>query len=374
MKNWIVLAALLIGCSVAGTLAVQFWPTNGAGTADLPIFSGKSNKPKGDQPKAVVDMPYDYNFGTLPQRTTGKHEWNVKNTGKADLEVWMISSTCSCTLAKFKDGKKAVVKPGETTQIMLEYETRENNGEYAKGAEIGTNDPDLQSFSLMAKGKVFPAVMTLPAEPVVNFGTISNENEDNATALIVYSYDRPETKVVKVTCVNPNVVGEASAPSADEVKRLEGGGVKKGTKVTIHVKSGMPLGTFRDEILIQTDHPKQPELRLMLAGKMNGPINLMPAGLPMHDVYSKAGATGELNVIVASQRPTKFEVVKKPEQLKVEVVPSDTDKKPGRYRLVVTVPPGTPPVRIEDEIVLKTDHPKAGTVIVPVSIWVLNAD
>ena len=135
--------------------------------------------------------------------------------------------------------------------------------------------------------------MTLPPEPVVNFGTISNDDADNASAFMVFSKDRPETKVLKVACMNTEVTGEATPPSAEDRKRLEAMGVKQATKVTIHVKSGMPLGTFRDEILIKTDHPKQPELRMLLAGKMIGPINLMPAGLPMHDVYSKAGATGE---------------------------------------------------------------------------------
>ena len=147
------LAALLVGCSVAGTLAVQFWPTKGAATTDLPFVIGNLNKTKGLHAKAIVEKPFEYNFGTLPQRTTGSHVWKVKNEGQADLEVWMISATCSCTVAKFKDGKKAVVKLGETTDIVLEFETRENNGDYAKGAEIGTNHPNCKSSRSMPRAR-----------------------------------------------------------------------------------------------------------------------------------------------------------------------------------------------------------------------------
>jgi hypothetical protein len=373
MKNWIVLILVLVGLSAAATVAVQTWSSGGSGGLDQPVLT-RPDRGNANNPKAVVEGKLDYNFGTLPQRTTGKHAWVVRNAGKSDLELWMISSTCSCTLAKFKDGKKQVVKPGDSTEIVLEYETRENNGDYAKGAEIGTNDPGFPSFSLAAKGKVYPAVMTYPADGTLNFGSISNDRDDNVGRIAVFSVDRPETKVLKVTSANPNVVGEAKEMTPEEIKGLPSAAIKRGTKVQVHIKSGMTLGAFRDEAVIVTDHPKQPEVRIMLVGKMNGPINLVPGAVSMHDVYGKAGASTELAVIVASARATKFEVVKKPEKLNVEVVPADAEKKPGRYRLVVTVPPGTPSARIEDEILLKTDHPKAGSLLVPVSIWVLNTN
>ena len=370
MKRWLLLVFLLVGLSAAGTVAVQSWMA-GSGGPDQPLITPVPKR-TGNEPKAVVEGKLDYNFGMLPQRTTGKHSWVVRNEGKSDLELWMISSTCSCTLAKFKDGQKAVVKPGESTEIVLEYETRENNGDYAKGATIGTNDPSYPSFPLAAKGKVYPAVMTYPNEPVVNFGVISSEVPDSVVPVAVFSFDRPETKVLKVTSANPSVTGDAAELTAQELKSLPPKDVKRGMRVLIHVKPGMPLGTFRDEVVIVTDHPKQPEVRLSLMGKVTGPINCVPGAVSMHDVYGKAGATNELNLVVANARATKFEVAKKPEKLQVEVVPADAEKKAGRYRLVVTVPPGTAPMRIEDEIVLKTDHPKAARVIVPVSIWVLN--
>ena len=373
MKRWIILIVVVVGLSAAGTLAVQYLPM--AGTSGmLPVaLSGTSTKP-GPKPKAVLVGDHVFEFGTLPQRTTGKHSWPVKNEGEGDLEIWMISSTCSCTLAKFKDGKKAVVKPGETTEIDLEYETRENNGEYAKGAEIGTNDPSLPSFSLGVKGKVFPPVVTFPSDPLINLSTISSDQDDHVSHVAVYSRDRPETKVVKVTTSNPNVVVTQAPISAEELKSIPPQmQAKGGTTLAINVKSGMTLGLFREEIVVTTDHPKQPELRITVAGKMIGAINLSPQQVVMHDVYSKAGATVESMIIVREQRPTKIEVVSKPEKLKVEVAPIEGGGA-GRYRLIVTVPPGSPVERIEDEIVLKTDHPKAGRLTVPISVWVLNAN
>jgi hypothetical protein len=373
MMRWIVLVVLLVGLSAAGTVAVQLWHSGDSDQPEVPHIPVALAR--GPRPRAVLDGNPVYEFGTLPQRTTGKHTWTVHNTGEADLELTMLSSTCSCTLAKFKNGSKAIVPPGKSDTIDLEFETRENNGEYLKGAEIGTNDPALESFSLRVKGMVYPAVITYPPEAVVNFGQITNESDDNLARIAVYSLDRPETKVVKITSANPNITGEVLELTPEELKTLpnQGQNVKRAMKVNLKVKAGMPLGLFREEAVIVTDHPKQPEVRVSLNGRMNGPIKAMPSNVMMHDVYTKAGAAGEIRVLVANRRPTKFKVVKKPEALDVEIVPSDADKQPGNYRLIVKVPPATSPQRFEGEIVLETDHPKAAEVIIPVSVWVLNA-
>lgn len=148
---------------------------------------------------------------------------------------------------------------------------------------------------------------------------------------------------------------------------------KGGVKLTVHAKATLPLGTFKEEIIVTTDHPKQPEMRIAVVGKVSGPINLIPANLVMHAVESKTGESGSVILSVRNGRETKFEVLKTPPGVKAEIVPLDANGKKGRYRLNVTIPPGTPPQDIEDEIVLKTDHPKADRMTVPISIWVKNA-
>ncbi len=124
MKNWIIFAVAVVVLTATATVVVAFLPgariKHRSGTRP-PVAAGTLVKRDGLQPKAIVDLPYTYEFGTLPQRTTGKHPWKVKNDGKAPLELWMIESTCSCTLAKFKDGSRAVVQPGQSEDIVLEF-------------------------------------------------------------------------------------------------------------------------------------------------------------------------------------------------------------------------------------------------------------
>ena len=49
-----------------------------------------------------------------------------------------------------------------------------------------------------------------------------------------------------------------------------------GNRVNIAIKPGMPLGTFREELIIETDHPDQPKITLTLVGSASGPISVMP--------------------------------------------------------------------------------------------------
>jgi len=330
------------------------------------VTSVKASADGSAAPKALLEGEPTFEFGNLPQETTGTHSWVVKNVGRGDLELWMISATCSCTLAKFKDGKKATVKPGESTEIALQYETRGNNGDYRKGAEIGTSDPSLPQFSLYVHGQVHPAVMTLPPGGLVNYMSLSNDKEDHQFHLALFSQDRPDLKILKTTSSESEGITITSEPmSAADAKSVEAGG---GYKVTVHLNpNGMPLGTFRREAVITTDHPKQPLVRLTITGKLSGPVNVIPENLQMHQVDGKVGGSKDLIVSVRSGRETKFSVDSAPKGLQAEVAPSG---KKGRYRLTVTVPPGSPAQEIDGDIVLKSDHPKADKVTVPVSVWV----
>jgi hypothetical protein len=104
---------------------------------------------------------------------------------------------------------------------------------------------------------------------------------------------------------------------------------------------------------------------------MTGPITVGQNAVVMHQADGKMGSTSEISLVVRNARATKFEVEKKPERLEVAVLSTGKD---GRYRLAVTVLPGSKPEKIADEIVLKTDHPKADKVIVPVSVWILGGN
>ncbi|MBV8312905.1 MAG: DUF1573 domain-containing protein, partial [Planctomycetaceae bacterium] len=297
-------------------------------------------------------------------------KWKVKNTGEGDLEIWLLGSTCTCTIPKLKgEGSREIIKPGESTEIELEWKTKDAVGEFSKGATIGTNDPSRPEFILGVHGVVNAPIVVLPTpqEGILTIGDVASDRVKEIS-LAFFSPDHPEMKIEKLSTSNPNVIVAKAIPLTPQ--DLEKVKVKKGYQIKLEVKPGMPLGTFREELIVGTDHPDKPRYQLVLAGVVSGPISLVPPILRMVAVNGRRGASGQLTLLVREGQPTSFKVLRKPEKLEVSIAPNDTPTLKGRYRLTVTVPPGTAAGLIDDEIILQTDHPKVGELKVPVNIIV----
>jgi hypothetical protein len=101
-----------------------------------------------------------------------------------------------------------------------------------------------------------------------------------------------------------------------------------------------------------------------------GPISVIPPGLRMRDITSRAGMTRDLTVMVRGGKEVHFQVESKPQHMDVSITPDDRPGMKGRYRLTVEVPAGTAAGSIHGEIVLKTDHPLVGELKIPVDILV----
>jgi hypothetical protein len=366
MLRWIGLALVVVCLTAAATLLSYYTPEPSVG----PVYS--AGDMSGPQPKVEVEEPLIHDFGVMAQQDKGSHSWKVTNTGEGELEMWMDHSTCKCTIAKLKssDGKtkpKVVLKPGETTTIDLEWETKSTQNAFLQSATIATNDPTRPLFQLDAKGTVHPPVVVFPQD-MIRFDGISNE-ESNTRRIGVFSHDRPATKITKLSTTRPELlVTKLSAFDEQDRKQLN---VKSGGyRVDVELKPGMPVGTYQDELVIETDHPLRPLIKVPIAIRTTGPISVVPLALRLTDVTSKNGAHRELAILVRGARPTNFEIEYKPAKLDVSIKPSDTQK--GRYILQIDVPPGTQSGQIDDVIIIKTDHPHAQQIKVPVNILISN--
>jgi hypothetical protein len=367
MLRWIILAVVVVALTALAT----FLSVN-APDGETVIVPAVVNT-KGPSPKVEVPEPLTYEFGTMPQLSTGTHTWEFKNLGDSDLELWFESSTCSCTVAKLKNGdekKTLVVKPNGSTTIDLEWQTKTFHDEYSKGAKIGTNDPRRPSVPISVHGMVHPPVMVFPSDTIA-FNTVSND-EKLVAKVAIYSKDRPELKIKKISTSRPEFLAVDTKPLLpDEAKHIK---AAAGNMVSVEIKPGMPLGRFQDEIVILTDHPLKPEIKVLLTGTITGPISVIPTRLSMPTVSSGQGASRDMTLIVRGARPTTFTVAQHPDKVKVEIKPDDTSTLKGRYKMTVTVPKGTSAGPVDGEIVIKTDHPAAAQMKVPVSILISNTD
>jgi hypothetical protein len=366
MLRWVILSVIVVVLAAAATLVAQY--RNGANPSwDIP--AGNRSKPEGPQPLAEVEGSHTHEFGPMSTQKTGTHKWLLANKGQGDLEIWLAGSTCMCTIAKLKQGEKATLKPGESTEIDVEWKTKDAVGEFNKGVSIGTSDQNHAEIKLNVHGFVHPpiVIMPQPQEGVISIGNIMTD-ETKELKIAVFSPERPALKLTKITTSKPDLIVAKSVPlTATESQQLKTGA---GNRLDLEIKPGMPLGMFREEVIVETDHPDQPKITLTLVGSTAGPISVMPNSLRMVTVNGKEGGTGQVTLLVREGRSTNFEVAHKPAKIDVSIAPNDTPTLKGRYRVTVTVPPGTAAGLVDDEIILHTDHPKVRELKIPVNIVV----
>jgi Protein of unknown function (DUF1573) len=367
MIRWISLACALIVLTGAATFVYQTLPD----AVQEPTIELHGRKTDGPPPRLELVGERIYHFGSMAMETKGSHTWEFKNTGEGPLEVWLEETSCSCTVATFKDdtgeSKRVTVAPGRSTPIEVSWEGH-RWGRFGQMAMLGTNDPDNGAVTLSIAGTMIAPVEVQPSETIA-FSEIFNE-ESHRVSLAIVSADLPNLKLTRIVTSRPDLIAIQARPmTAAELERAK---VKSGYDLTVEIKPGMPLGRFTEDLMIDTNHPRRPGMKLTIAGTAIGPIRVVPDRLQLINVASHKGVSKDLALIVRGDRETHFEVASKPEGVEVSITRDETPGAKGRYRLTATVPPGAPAGVLSQPIVLKTDNPKAAEMKIPVSIIVSN--
>ncbi len=377
LLRWLIVAGLMVVLGGAATALVKLMPTEGLQGQEENKFL-VNTKPDGPAGKAVIDSDLTYDFGVLAQNQEGKHTWVLKNEGHGDLLLSKGEADCSCTIANFSDSKPTyVLKAGDQTEVTLSWNTRTFDGGFKKNAAVNVlNDPERQSLVFSIAGSVRPAITVQPKEQAATFGSIPSDATET-TKFAIASADKPDMKILKIITTSPAEVSAKAAPLPDaDRKALEWVAMKGGYLITVEVKPSTNLGVFQEDVVVTTDHPVLPEVRFTVGGKRDGPIRLTPDAVRMHQVRADDGASTTMMISVRNAPDTKLEVVEAPDNLKVEIIPSDVKTgsvaKVRQFKMVVTVPPGTPTGLIEGTITLKSDHPQARQVKIPVDVIILG--
>ncbi len=113
-------------------------------------FSKLSEKELANAPK-VEFLEKVYDFGTLTQGETTSNRFSFKNTGKSDLIIRKVKTSCGCT-AVAPDDK--IIKPGQESKIDVTFRSAGKKGKQNQTVTIITNDPSNPQINLKVTGTV----------------------------------------------------------------------------------------------------------------------------------------------------------------------------------------------------------------------------
>ncbi len=113
-------------------------------------FSNLSAADKANAPSAEFTTT-TFDFGTIKEGQKVEFDFPVKNTGKSNLIIRKIKTTCGCTAAL---PAKMVLGPGEQTVIKAKFDSTGKAGNNYKPITVITNSPSKPSQVLAVKGIV----------------------------------------------------------------------------------------------------------------------------------------------------------------------------------------------------------------------------
>ncbi|MBK5202932.1 MAG: DUF1573 domain-containing protein [Prolixibacteraceae bacterium] len=79
-----------------------------------------------------------FDFGNLNQQGVVSHKFIIKNTGKNNLIIRRIKTSCGCTVVT--PGKK-IIAPDEEVPLMVKFNPRGKDGRQIKAITVISNDP-----------------------------------------------------------------------------------------------------------------------------------------------------------------------------------------------------------------------------------------
>jgi hypothetical protein len=226
-------------------------------------------------PPPTVSVPEDaYDFGFMDSNATGQHEFILTNTGRGPLRIEQGSTSCKCTATVLEEGE---IPPGESGSVVVEWTAKGFSGDFEQTATILTNDPENPRVTLTVQGRITVAVRAVPSQLRFN-GLAADESQSASVRLFGY---RPEP--LEITGYEFGDEGTSEyfeltyrPLSSDELS--EEPGATSGVLVDVTVKPGLPIGAFRQEILLKTKSQEAPTVKVPVQGTVTGEVLVIGKG------------------------------------------------------------------------------------------------
>ena len=205
--------------------------------------------PKAEHGRIEVVGGDSFDFGTMKQGSTRSHKFVFKNVGGSPVQLEFKSSTCKCTVGKFKGAK---LEPEQQTDVDLEWHAEKGVTEFSQTATIASDVIGQEEIKLSIHGKIGKSFVFDP--PDHDFGDFL-ANEEYRFSGKLYSFEETPIKVNSGTwsdaTLRKNVqveIGDVRALKPGEVAEFADARQVMDFKVTL--SRGVPSGRFAGNVAL----------------------------------------------------------------------------------------------------------------------------
>ena len=190
------------------------------------IVSAISIMPQMLGPKVSVQQ-LNHDFGDINEGEIVKHIYVISNNGGDLLKILDVRASCGCTAAK---PEKSELQPGESTNLLVSFNSKGRKGPQNKNVTFVTNDPDTPNNTLTFKCNIiikktaennFGAVIFLP-ETQHDFGKVTAGTKVEH----IFKFENKGTESLIIKDVKTSCGCTAAVVSNNSIKPGEVGSIK----------------------------------------------------------------------------------------------------------------------------------------------------
>jgi uncharacterized cupredoxin-like copper-binding protein len=190
------------------------------------IISTISVLPQMLGPKVGVQQ-LDHDFGNIKEGEVVTHTYVISNNGGDILKILDVRASCGCTAAT---PDKKELKPGESTNLDVSFNSKGRKGPQNKTVTVTTNDPEKSSISLTFKCNIIVketvknnvgAVIFLP-ETQHDFGKVPEGKKVEYT----FKFENKGTESLVIKDVKTSCGCTAAVVSSTTIKPGQVGSIK----------------------------------------------------------------------------------------------------------------------------------------------------
>jgi len=296
------------------------------------------------------------NFGTVEQGSTLTETFALRNTGDTPLEIRHIEVSAF----GMKVRTRQQIAPGESGLIKLNWDTRRYTGSVEERAIIHLSDPNRPELQLTLKGHLQPPIDIKP-RPAFYLSQFQGENRSRN--LIIENHQQHALNITRL-----EARGNHFIPS---LKILDAG---KRFALTAEVPTAVPVGKYRESLILHTDDPKHPRISVEVNVLVKADLYVQPTEADFgHVQLSNARKHPQMAKLLQQQ----FIIKRRAGRMTIKSITSDIpalliDSGPMQNVRSFALNAGLDltqisPGPVSGNIVLTTNDPDHPTISIPVS-------
>jgi len=213
--------------------------------------------------QVVSVEPISHDFGDMKQQQTVTTSVTVTNKGAGLLEIQKVEADCGCTIPTLT---KTSLGPGESTEIMIEFNSQKFHGKVFKAVHINTNDPLNPLVDVMLTARVHTPLIIDPSTQRLGLGKTLRGETVSKRAVMTATGDMP--LVISADKSRQGLFG------VKVINNLDGDPKKAALEVT--VPKSMSPGRQRDNVRVTTNIAEMPTVDFEVRAWVVQELTYMP--------------------------------------------------------------------------------------------------